>query len=104
VAGRAFGEMKVETSGGEDTVEIPVFLGELDPNGCWWSFTPMAPAVLNPCGSDENPAPVGSAPGGYVYRAQVSAARPAGDYTVRLIPRHDGVAVPLETAHILWQR
>ena len=41
---------------------------------------------------------------GYVYRASVSAARPATDYTVRLIPRHDGVAIPLEDAHVLWQR
>jgi starch phosphorylase len=41
---------------------------------------------------------------GYVYRARVSAARPATDYTVRLIPRHDGVAIPLEDAHVLWQR
>jgi starch phosphorylase len=34
----------------------------------------------------------------------VRAARPATDYTVRLIPHRDGVAVPLEDAHILWQR
>ena len=41
---------------------------------------------------------------GYVYRGSVSAARPATDYTARLIPRHDGVAIPLEDAHVLWQR
>jgi starch phosphorylase len=41
---------------------------------------------------------------GYVYRAEVPSARPATDYTVRLIPHRDGVAVPLEDAHILWQR
>jgi starch phosphorylase len=45
-----------------------------------------------------------SAGGGYVYRAQVPASRPATDYTARLIPHFDGVAVPLEEAHILWQR
>jgi starch phosphorylase len=46
---------------------------------------------------------VGAA-GGYAYRAEVSAARPAQDYTARLIPDRGGVSVPLEAAHILWQR
>lgn len=38
------------------------------------------------------------------YHAAVSAARPAGDYTVRLIPRHPTAAIPLECGEILWQR
>ena len=41
---------------------------------------------------------------GYAYRAAVPAARPASDYTARVIPYCDGVAVPLEDARILWQR
>jgi len=41
---------------------------------------------------------------GHAYRAGVPATRPATDYTARLIPHRDGVAVPLEAAHILWQR
>jgi len=41
---------------------------------------------------------------GYVYTAEVPAARPATDYTARVIPLHDGVAIPLEDARILWQR
>ena len=32
------------------------------------------------------------------------ATRPATDYTVRVVPHHDGVAVPLETPSVLWQR
>ena len=44
------------------------------------------------------------APGGYVYSAAVPAARPAADYTARLMPHRPGVAVPLEDARILWQR
>jgi starch phosphorylase len=42
--------------------------------------------------------------GGYVYSAAVSAARPPADYTARVIPHCDGVAVPLEVNPILWQR
>ena len=41
---------------------------------------------------------------GYSYRAAAPAARPATDYTARLMPHHNGVAIPLEAAHILWQR
>ena len=41
---------------------------------------------------------------GNVYRASVSAARFATDYTARIIPHCTGVAVPLEAACILWQR
>ena len=44
------------------------------------------------------------ASGGYVYSAAVSAARPPADYTARVTPHCDGVAIPLEDARILWQR
>jgi starch phosphorylase len=44
------------------------------------------------------------APGNYAYNAAVSAARPPEDYTARVIPHCDGVAIPLEDARILWQR
>jgi starch phosphorylase len=40
--------------------------------------------------------------GDYIYTALVPGARPAADYTARLIPRRDGVAMPLEEARILW--
>ena len=39
-----------------------------------------------------------------IFRASVPATRPATDYTVRVIPHRDGLAVPLEDARILWQR
>ena len=42
--------------------------------------------------------------GGYVYSATVSAARLPVDYTARVMSHHDGVAIPLEDARILWQR
>ena len=47
--------------------------------------------------------PLPGTPGGHIYSAAVSAARPSGDYTARVIPHYNGVAVPLESAHILWQ-
>ena len=40
----------------------------------------------------------------YLYSETVTAARLAVDYTARVIPQGKGVAVPLESAQILWQR
>jgi starch phosphorylase len=42
--------------------------------------------------------------GGYAYSATVSSARPATDYTARIMPHCDGLAVPLEAGWIRWQR
>jgi starch phosphorylase len=39
-----------------------------------------------------------------VYGANVPSARPAADYTARLMPRFKGLAIPLEAANVLWQR
>lgn len=41
---------------------------------------------------------------GGVYRATVSANRPATDYTARLVPSFDGLSIPLEASQILWAR
>ncbi len=38
---------------------------------------------------------------GHVYGIQLDATRPASEYTVRLIPKHPGVSVPLETTQIM---
>jgi len=38
------------------------------------------------------------------YSAQISATRPAEEYTVRITPQHASTSVPLQAAQILWQR
>ena len=52
---------------------------------------------------DRVSAPAGAS-GACVYRAMVPATRPATDYTARVIPKKDGVAIPLEAPLISWQR
>ena len=49
-------------------------------------------------------APQAAGAGVYRYSGSVPAARPHTDYTPRLRPRFDGVAIPLEAGRILWQR
>jgi starch phosphorylase len=48
--------------------------------------------------------PLADESGGYVYNATVPASRPPADYTARILPYYDGVAIPLEDARIPWQR
>ncbi len=42
--------------------------------------------------------------GGFVFEARVSASRPSSDYTARIVPALDTLAVPLEETQIRWQR
>jgi starch phosphorylase len=54
--------------------------------------------VMDPSGS------IADTPGSYTYSAQVSATRPASDYTARIVPHHSNALVPLEANQIVWQR
>jgi len=100
-----FGDVKLETRGERHVFEVQVFLDGLDPN--------LVRVELYADGINGN-APVQQemkrlrqrtgTSGGGVYGAAVSAARPPTDYTARLIPHYDGVAIPLEDVRILWQR
>jgi starch phosphorylase len=89
-----FGETKMETLGGRHFFEVDVYLHNLDPAA--------VRVELYADGADpvrQEMERVGPS----TYRAGVPATRPAADYTARLIPRHPGVAVPLQSDHILWQ-
>jgi len=48
--------------------------------------------------------PLADETGGYIYSVTVAANRPAAEYTARVIPHCDGMAIPLEEPRILWQR
>jgi starch phosphorylase len=42
--------------------------------------------------------------GAALYRATLPGRRATGDYTVRVLPAHADVSVPLECGRIAWQR
>ncbi|MHB1592394.1 MAG: alpha-glucan family phosphorylase, partial [Sulfuricella sp.] len=100
-----FGEVRIETGGEQHVFEVQVYLDDLDPGS-------VRVELYADGAGDGTPERVEmkrvrqlvGATNGYAYRGVVSAARPATDYTARLIPHHDDAAVPLETSHILWQR
>jgi starch phosphorylase len=100
-----FGEMKAEIRGGQHVFEVQVYLPDLDPTAVRVELYANGMNSGAPVRQEmkQNQQLAGS-PGGYMYSAAVSADRPLADYTARVIPRHDGVAIPLEDARILWQR
>ncbi|MGA9031712.1 MAG: alpha-glucan family phosphorylase [Sulfuricaulis sp.] len=100
-----FGEVKVETDGEQHVFEVQVYLDDLAPEAVRVEL--YANGVGDGAAVRQEMKRVRQLVGainGYAYRAGVPAARPATDYTARLIPHHDGAAVPLEAARILWQR
>ncbi len=101
----SFGEVKVETRYEQHRFEVRVFLGDLAPKAVRVELYAGAAADGVPVRQEMTLLrQITEAPGNYIYDATVSAARPPADYTARLIPYCHGVAVPLEDAHILWQR
>jgi starch phosphorylase len=99
-----FGEVKVAGDGEKHVFDVQVYLSGLDPN------TVRVELYAEGLNGDESVRQemtrgqqlVGA--NNYVYTAEVPAARPATDYTARVIPHRSGAVVPLEAARILWQR
>jgi starch phosphorylase len=103
--GLHFGTVKAATRDGKHIIEVKVSLHGLDPKAVrvelYADGIKSSPPVrqemtcLHPL-ADES--------GGYIYSATVLATRPPTDYTARVMPRCDGVIIPLEDPRILWQR
>ncbi len=99
-----FGGVKVVSDEVRHVFEVEVYLGSLDPNS-------VRVELYADGANGGEPARLGMTRGqqltqanSYSFSAQVPATRPTTDYTARVIPQHDGVAIPLEDARILWQR
>lgn len=100
-----FGETKVETHGEQHVFEIQVYLNDLDPKAVRVELYADGIKGDTPVRQEMSLLrQLADSPGSYVYSATVSAARPPADYTARVMPHRDGVAIPLEDARILWQR
>ncbi len=100
-----FGDVKVETKGDQHVFDLQVYFEDVDPTAVRVEL--YAEGVKGGASVRQEmkrTRQVAGASGGYVYSAAVPASRAAGDYTARVIPQCSGVAVPLEAAHILWQR
>ena len=100
-----FGGLRVESNGDHHIFEIEIFLNDLGKNAVRVELYADAINGDGPARQEMKWARLlTDASGGCVYQATVPAVRPARDYTTRVTPHCDGVAVPLEDARILWQR
>jgi starch phosphorylase len=100
-----FGDRHVETTADHHVFEVDIFLNDLGKNAARVELYADAINGGGPVRQEmkwERLLP--GAPEGCVYQATVPAARPAGDYTARVIPQSDVTSVPLEDTRILWQR
>jgi starch phosphorylase len=99
-----FGEAKVVSNLDKYLFEVVVYLGELDPNSVHVELYADSVSGGEPERQEMRRGQQITDPNGYSFSAEVPATRPATDYTARVIPQYDGVAVPLEANRILWQR
>jgi starch phosphorylase len=100
-----FGELKVETKGEHHVFDVQAYLNDLDANAITVELYADGVDGGGPVRQEmKRVRQLPGAPGGYGYSAAVSAVRGAGDYTARIIPHCEGVAIPLEDARIRWQR
>jgi starch phosphorylase len=99
-----FGEVKVVSDDVRHLFEVEVYLGSLDPNSVRVEIFAEGVNGGKPVLQEMRRGQPLTEANGYTYKAQIPATRPAIDFTARVIPQHDGVAVPLETTRILWQR
>jgi len=99
-----FGEVKIETDGNKHIFEVEVFLNTIKPKAVLVELFANGIDGGNPVRLElkliQQQLQSGKA---HLYKATVSASRPATDYTPRIIPNFPGVSVPLETNLILWQ-
>jgi starch phosphorylase len=99
-----FGEMKVISNEGMHLFKVEVYLGSLDPSSVQVELYANAANGGEPERQNMRRDQRLTEENDYMYSALVPATRPATDYTPRIFPQHNGIAVPLENSRILWQR
>ena len=100
-----FGEVKARLEGGQHLFEAQVYLDGLDPGAVRVEIYANGSGDDAPVRQEMQPLrPLVGTENAWAYGAGVSSARPASDYTARIVPKHAGVAIPLEAGFIVWQR
>ena len=100
-----FESVRLQSDADHHRMEVTLLLHELDPNAVRVELYAEGLDGGQPIRQEMQlvQAPSG-APRRGLYRAMVTATRPASDFTARVMPQRSAVAVPLECVRILWQR
>jgi len=99
-----FGEVKIETEGGQHAFEIDVYLDDVDAETVRVEL--YADAVMDDTPVRQEMKRVRQlidAAGASIYHAQVRGVSPPTDNTPRLFPHRCGVAVSMDASHTLSQ-
>jgi starch phosphorylase len=100
-----FVSVRIDTHDGQHFFQADVAPGSLTPDHLKVEL--YADSAHGRCAAVEEmttSGPSSDTPGAFTYLAQVSATRPASDYTARIVPYHPNALVPLEARQIIWQR
>ena len=103
-AGIKFRKTEVERQQDGFVYKAIIFLNDIDPENIQVQLyadgqTENDPAEIINMKPDSEKAENGTS-----YSAAVTTTRPSDDYTVRIIPHHPNLSVPLECSLICWQR
>jgi len=102
-----FGALQTADEGGVHHFRVDVHLGELSPQDIRVELYANAEGSTGST-PEHHPLrraePLMGSVNAFFYEGEAPMARPIGDYTVRAVPSHPGVSVPLEAPQILWQR
>jgi starch phosphorylase len=99
------GGVKVETRRDDLVFEVEIRLDDLAPESVRIELYASSGTALDAVRLEMKCVrPLAVEAGSYVYSVAVAASRPSTDYTIRIVPRRDDLAMPLEDARILWQR
>jgi starch phosphorylase len=100
-----FGACKTETVAGQHRFEIALNLGGLSADAV---RVELSAEALDGGAPERHRAAslrhFTDSVGSHVFATAVPATRPPSDYTARVFPHFEGVAVPLEAPQIIWQR
>jgi starch phosphorylase len=100
-----FVRVRINTRDGQHFFQADVAPGSFTPDHLRVELYADSDRGESACFEAMNPSgPSPDTPGSYAYSAEVSASRPASDYTARIIPQHPNALVPLEAGQIVWQR
>jgi starch phosphorylase len=103
-SGLHIGSPTVVRTDGDWRFSVPVILGEISPGAAQVEL--FADAGNEMCAEVVALHQEQAIPGtvnAYIYAGEVATSRPAEDYTVRVVPYHEGVHVPGELPLIVWQ-
>jgi len=104
-ASLGFGAVKFETKGKQHVIAVEVLLNGVSPDTV---RVELYADGLNGDAAVRQEMTLARSPTdavrSHTYSAVVSAGRPVTDYTARIVPQCDGLAVPLESGLVLWQK